>query len=248
MYVRASLFVIVFAVLALSLSPADAQAFAPASDKEAVSMARAMVATLGGKEAWASARWLYVREEAYYTSRKQPVVAEFWRRFDEPGYWVRNTSPEFSRRAAYTRTGAWRELDGVVTDLTREQHQNSIGFWYREPYTMYHRLAREDASLRLVKSAQGTNRFEVLDDSTGEDLCWFEVDGNGAVTKWAARFGTTSVEYVYGPLKSFGKIRMPAWGTLVEGPFRFYYTAAELHTDAPKPPFERPAGVKTPGS
>lgn len=39
---------------------------------------------------------------------------------------------------------------------------------------------------------------------------------------------------------------MPAWGTLVDGTFRFSYTAAELHIDPPKPPFERPSGVRTP--
>jgi hypothetical protein len=238
---------LIFAVLLLSLFgrlTVFAQGFAASSDKEAVGMARSMVASLGGKEAWASARWLYVREEAYFSDRKQPAVAEYWRRFDEPGYWGRIISPEFSRRGSVTRNGSWREVDGNLSDRTREEHQNQVGWWFRDIYTMYHRLAKEDVSLRLVKSNRLLKRFEVINDETGEDLCWFEVDGSGAVVKWSTTFGIVSVEYIYGPLKSFGNIKMPAWGALVDGSFRFYYLAAELRTDSPKPPFEKPPNSK----
>ena len=215
-------------------------AFARSSDPEATAMARRMIAAMGARELWANARWLYVKETAHYATRPGPGVAEYWRRFDEPGYWGRVEVSGVSLRNGWDRKAGWRFRNGVLTELTREQLQQETGWWAREVYTMYHRLAREDSALRLLKVAGRDRRFQMIDDATGDDLGWFEVDGDGAVARWHTRFGVDEVEYVYGPLKQFGPIRMPAWGTQVDGSFRFFYDAAELRTSAPEPPFQRP--------
>jgi hypothetical protein len=226
------------AVLAATVAPAHA--FAPSSDAEAIRLARRMIEVMGGAKIWAEAKWLYVREEAHLVSDRGAIVAEYWRRFDEPGMWSRHRGEGIDRRSTFSRSGGWRAIDGTITELTREALQNRLGFWPREIYTMYHRLAREDAALRLLMVPNAPRRFLVLDDRTGEDLCWFEVDSGGAIAKWKAGFGTSEVEYVYGPLRAFGSVRMPAWGTLIDGTFRFFYTAAELRTSAPEAPFRRP--------
>jgi hypothetical protein len=218
----------------------DVSAFAPASDPEAVRMARTMMAAMGDRQLWANATWMYVKESAHYSTRPGPAVAEYWRRFDEPGYWGRVEGPEVSVRSGWDRRGGWTFRNGTMTELNRERLQEQVGWWPREIYTMYHRLAKEDRSLRLHTVAGSPKRFLILDDATAEDLCWFEVDGDGGIVKWHTRFGTSEVEYVYGPLKQFGPIRMPAWGTLVNGSFRFSYEAAELRASPPVAPFPRP--------
>jgi len=98
---------------------------------------------------------------------------------------------------------------------------------------MYHRLAKEDEQLRLVLSSERS--FTVLDDATGAHLGVFEVGASGELVRWIRFFGTSRVEYVYGPLKSFGKIKMPDWGTIVDGTFRFYYTDVQLRSEAAPP-------------
>ena len=114
-----------------------------------------------------------------------------------------------------------------------EEMQAHLGWWPGEIYVMYHRLAREDPALRLV--AAGDRAFTVLDDATGAHLGLFEVAASGELVRWTRFFGTDRVEYVYGPLKSFGAIRMPDWGTLTSGGFRFYYTDVRLRSE-PEPP------------
>src|SRR5262245_2483026 len=71
---------------------------------------------------------------------------------------------------------------------------------------MYHRLAREDAQLWLVKEQE--RRFAALDERTGEKLCAFEVTAGGAILRWSAAFGTDAEEWVYGPLADFGPLRI----------------------------------------
>lgn len=237
---RISSSVVALVLAVFAAVPIDVSAFAPASDPDAVRMARAMMAAMGDRRLWVNATWLYVQESAHYAARPGAHTAEYWRRFDAPGYWGRVEGPAFSSRSAFDRTGGWVFRNGVLTELSRERLQEQVGWWPREIYTMYHRLAKEERSLRLHTVPANPRRFLVLDDATGEDLCWFEVGGDGAIAKWFTRFGTTEVEYLYGPLKQFGPIRMPAWGALVDGSFRFFYDAAELRASPPAAPFPRP--------
>lgn len=55
----------------------------------------------------------------------------------------------------------------------------------------------------------------MLDADTGDRLRSFEVAAGGEIVRWASSYGPSTEEWIYGPLASFGNIRMPAWGARV---------------------------------
>ncbi|MDC6167445.1 hypothetical protein [Paucibacter sp. XJ19-41] len=228
-------------IVAALMLPGSVGAFAPASDPAAVAMARRMLGHLGGADRWAQARWMYVREQAHARGAPAVVVWEYWRRLDQPAWWGRSSAADgrVLRLMKMTPTEAWTWREGVLTEQSRESLQEQIGWWHQEIYTMYHRLAREDGGLRLSKT--GDFRLSLIDDASGRGLGWFEVDGDGSVVKWSTRYGNDGVEYVYGRPADFANgLRLPRWGSYVDGRWRFEYVDASLHTGAMPTPFERP--------
>jgi hypothetical protein len=106
---------------------------------------------------------------------------------------------------------------------------------------MYHRLAAGDPDLRLAREQE--RRLVAYDAHSGERMCWFDVNAVGEITKWAAAFGSGSEEWIYGPLIAVGEIRMPSWGTRIDGSYRFRYLSVTLSDGPPPvsfaPPFNR---------
>jgi hypothetical protein len=223
---------VVAAFLALAAFPPSAVADLR-GDAAAIALARRMIDQMGDRQAWATARWIYTAERAFYASRPDPVDVAFWRATTVPSEWGRIVTTGLHRLYAWTTTGGWRLLNGERAQYTREQIQERLGWWPGEIYVMYHRLAKEDEALRLV--TDGERAFVALDDVTGAHLGRFEVAASGELVRWTHFYGMDRVEYVYGPLKSFGAIRMPDWGALTDGDFRFYYTEVRLRSE-PEPP------------
>lgn len=207
-------------------------------DAEALAMARRMVEQLGGRETWSRARWVYAREEAWFANRAGPADVEFWRRADGPGQWHRAQGPDWSRAHAWTGSSGWRQRDGVTSDFTTQDLQFVHGWRRGEVYLMYVWLAQERDDLRVQKT--GERSFRVLAVQDGANLGEFQVDHAGAPARWRFGFGEDSVDYIYGPLKQFGPIRMPAWGALNDGTFRFFYTDVRLSEADPAVSFDRP--------
>ncbi|HYE88975.1 MAG TPA: hypothetical protein VEA16_21640 [Vicinamibacterales bacterium] len=220
------------ALLALVFTPAPALAEFK-GDPKAATLARRMMDLMGDRQSWVNARWIYTAERAYFTNRPDPVDVAFWRATQEPAEWARVSTTGFTRASAWTAKGGWEHRNDDKRTYSREEMQNRLGWWPGEIYVMYHRLAKEDEQLRLVLSSERS--FTVLDDATGAHLGVFEVGASGELVRWIRFFGTSRVEYVYGPLKSFGKIKMPDWGTIVDGTFRFYYTDVQLRSEAAPP-------------
>ena len=215
-------------MLALAF-PLDAQGMK--GDTAAITLARRLIERMGGAEQWSKANWIYARERASYAQFDSTADAEFWRRTDAPAQWVRVRSAQIDRLGAWTATSGWDYRDGQLTVKDRAAMQSVLGWWPGEIYVMYVRLARNDPKLRLVASPPRS--FTVLDDDTGENLGEFHVSASGELVRWVRRHGTNAVDYIYGPLKQFGPIRVPDWGALTSGAFRFYYTDFRLSERAP---------------
>jgi hypothetical protein len=207
-------------------------------DAEAVAMARTMIERLGGAAPWARATTLHVVEEVHRPNLRLPYRSETWRSLREPSIWGRGQSAEIDRAFARTRSAGWNLNGGTLTLLSEMELRQWVGYWPRNVYVMYHRLAREDPLLWLVKA--GERRFAVLDARGGEKLCEFEVTAAGDPVRWSASFGTEAEEWIYGPLVDFGPIRMPAWGTRLQDSYRFYYRAVALSNAPPPVSFDPP--------
>jgi hypothetical protein len=210
-------------------------------EQEAIAMARTMMDRMGDRKLWSQSTTLHIVEEVHRASGTSPARSESWRLLREPSIWWQSVSDAGTRSFAYTQHQGWTSADGRITPASAFDVRQWQGRWPRNVYVMYHRLAREDSSLWLVRD--GERRFLVLDANTGERLCSFEVSGAGDIVRWTASFGTDAEEWIYGPLKTFGRVRMPDWGVRLHDNYRFYYRSVELSASPPPVSFEPPSGV-----
>lgn len=101
---------------------------------------------------------------------------------------------------------------------------------------MYHRLAKEDPSIRLEKNED--NSFTAFDEKVVRRLGTFWINADGEMYRWCHDDCT---EYVYGPHKDFGDISFPDWGSQVDGSWSFYYVEVRWSKSEPPVSFDPPS-------
>lgn len=215
------------AVLVTALLPqiafADLQ-----GDEAAIALADKMITAMGGHEVWASAVWMHVKERSAAANQPNPIAHEAWRGLQVQQARYSSENADISYVQAWDLEGGWRVRNGEFQQFDAERHSEETGFWHREIYTMYHRFAVGDPMLRLIST--DANAFRIEQTQTGEPLGSFSVSAEGGVLVWSSGDTEFDVTYVYGPLKSFGAINLPAWGAQTNGFWRFNYLEATLHT------------------
>lgn len=196
-------------------------------DVEAIRMARQVIESIGGHDVWRKARSMYVVENSR-SPEGDGIIAEFHRDLTMPR----------ERYSLYHRDGNrsefWWDERGVSrlvngkpdkSDLPDDIHALVLDYWRGEIYVMLRRLASEDPKLRL--QAIDDRSFTAFEGKRRLGRFW--VNAQGELYRWRHDDGT---EYIYGPLKKFGNINFPDWGTQVDGSWSFYYTEVRL-SDAP---------------
>ncbi len=212
------------------------QAAAPAhadlqGDAAAIALADEMITAMGGHEIWASAHWMYAEERSFSARQKLGLDYKGWRDFRTPQGKHQVESPEVSYKQSWTTNGGWRVLDGAYQEFDADRLAAEVNFWPREIYTMYHRFAAGDDGLRLIHVED--RKFAIEDAQTGAPLGSFTVSLEGGPVIWSSGDTDEDVTYVYGPLKSFGPVKMPAWGGQTSGGWRFNYVDVKLYHEAP---------------
>lgn len=197
-------------------------------DEAAIGLANKMVAAMGGKEIWANAVWMHVKERSHAPNQRLPLAHEAWRGLQVPKARYTTENADVSYRQAWDTKAGWRVLNGDYLQFDEDRHGGEVDFWHREIYTMYHRFAAGDEALKLTST--GERGFKVEHAETGAPLGTFTVSADGGILVWSSGSGEDDVTYVYGPLKSFGAIKLPAWGAQTNGGWRFNYLDATLHT------------------
>ena len=219
-------------------------------DSAAVAMARAMIDRMGSRDHWTRARVMYVVEEVHRPNSAVPYRSESWRWLQRPEIRYRGVAPvdgrpdeQKERAFHWTASTGWSATGGIARPSTNDELRRWAGAWPRNVYVMYGRLAREDRTLSLA--TLGPRRFAVSDAATGTQLSEFEVSENGSVVRWSTSGEGEQEEWIYGPLRDFGPIRMPDWGARVSDGYRFYYRSIVLHgSDAVGPaPLSSSPGV-----
>lgn len=224
----ASLFLLPMTILAApSAAQADLQ-----GDEAAIGLARQMIEAMGGRKVWSEAVWMQVKERSYAPNQPNALAHEAWRGLQVMQARYTTKNQDVSYEQAWNRDGGWRVLNGECLQFDEVRHGQETDFWHREIYTMYHRFAAGDSDLRLRST--GERAFRVEHAETGEPLGSFSVSAEGGVLVWSSGITDDDVTYVYGPLKSFGEISLPAWGAQTNGGWRFNYLEATLH-DSPMP-------------
>jgi hypothetical protein len=207
-------------------------------DDEALAMAARMIESIGGKELWSQIRSLHVIEQSR-SLRGDGIVGEFWRDLQQPRERYSLTRKNgLEVEFWWDERGVWQFIDGEPNrNLPEGLHAEVLNYWPGEIYVMYHRLAKADADLRLVK--EDDRSFAAHDEKLDRRLGTFWINDDGELYRWRHDDGT---EYIYGPHKKFGDISFPDWGTQVDGSWSFYYVAVHWSRDAPKVSFEPPPG------
>lgn len=219
--------------------PATAVQETMAGAPEALAATDRLLEQLGGREVWARARSLHIRERVYHPRYGGPIQVDIWRDLERPAYHSRIIGPGFERVMAWDGRTGWRVRDGRMTPMSGEEVTTEVSGWRQEPYRVYRQLARRDPDLRVALA--DSTRLVVL-DRDGRTLCWFLLDAKGAPLKWGNVFDGRINEHTYGPLVSFGSFRMPAWGTSADASWRFEYVEVTATDDAlrvPPPPSAR---------
>lgn len=225
--------------IACAASMAAAMTIAPAGaelkgDKAAIERVSLMLDRLGGAEVWAETRSLYLEYEGWRADTSQPVVERAWRDLRTP-----NQKVVFEGRTSevifnMTADASWLEIsDRAPRIFNAEEHAVNLDFWNYDFYTVIYNLARGDERIRLDFEAPQTVR---LKGPGGADWGWFQIDDTGQPVRWGAPNDGDQLEYIYGPVKSYGNINFPAWGTAADGFWRFDYTTVDVS--------RRPIGIE----
>jgi len=220
-------------------APAAAQSQRLRGDEAAVVAVERMLEAFGGAEAWAEARTLYLEYRVQRTEPDEDLTERAWRDLQRPNQRIEMQSPSAPFVWVFSEGGGWVERDGATRELSDAGRLSALGFWPYDFYTMLHRFAAADP--HLVLSLETPRRVRVR-SGIGEDLGWWEIDSRGALLRWGAMSDGEPLEYVYGPIRSFGAINFPAWGAATDGSWRFDYTTVTVSPAPIDPALLDPTG------
>ena len=198
-------------------------------DSTAVALVENMIYEMGGKSLWKRSRHLYIEQHGWFTKPSGAAVEKTWRDLKEP-----NRRMYISRRFketthVFTPEYSWIKRDGDLEYLSKDQHASFIRGWPNGSYNMLSRFAQGDQNIVLKYEAP----YKVIVfDKSGKELSYYEINDQGHMMKWGTNHPSgVVVEYVYGPPKDFGNIKFPAWGTSVDGYWRYNYVSVILSMD-----------------
>lgn len=214
-------------------------------DVDAIADAQAMVEAMGGAAIWrdtASVHFVHVWD---IVNRPDRYIEDEVLDLTGPRSWVRMKSEIRERTRAYSpEHGYWSIADGEFSPGSQESLANAME---RAPYSIY-RLARaiargEDWLQIRYGPVAGIPNPRALEfvGPDGEAHGWILLNARKEPIIWA----TTQYQYVFGPLKRFGNLRVPAWATTSKGLVRYEMVSLEGSREQPDLGlFAPPAGAE----
>ena len=195
-------------------------------DAEARARIDKMIERLGGAAVWSEAKSLYVEYEGWRSDPAQPIDERAWRGLSEPNQHVVFEGRRGDVTFNMTQDASWLDFSNRPTRrFNDEEHARNLDFWNFDFYTVIHNLARGDDRITLQFEEPRTVRIRGPEDA---DWGWFEIDDTGQPVRWGAPDGDDQLEYIYGPVRAYGNINFPAWGTARDGFWRFQYTEVDV--------------------
>lgn len=213
------------AIALTSLASAQAADSKLKGDPKAVALIERMIDRLGGTATWSNARSLHLEYRVWRTDPDEHLIERAWRDLREPNQRIELLSPSAPVTWTFTRTSGWVSRSAGITTLSEKRHASAVKDWPFDFYTIIRSLAVADQQLILKFVAP---RRVAVTNTAGADWGWWEIDSTGAPLKWGVSFDDGPVEYVYGPVKEFDGLRFPAWGSAVDGSWRFEYAVVRL--------------------
>jgi hypothetical protein len=211
-------------------------------EPEAIADAEAMVATMGGADIWSRLGSLHFVHRWYPWNRVDSYVENEILDLGGPRSWVDRRSEVDHRMRVYSPEGKhWTVTNGEFAYSSEERFDGAMK---RAPFNFY----------RLVKGIAGGDSFYEVRLGEGDipgtqRLEFYGPDGElGAWVILNARKepivkATPEYRYTLGPLKTFGNLRVPAWGVYGNGLTRYEMISLQGSNEAPDPSlFVPPSG------
>lgn len=192
----------------------------------------ALLASMGGREAWVAARGYRVEAQHYLADELSPFPNRILFDFDKPRLRIeaeRADGPrlniiDFGDPASPL---GWRLVDGEPVAMTRSERDEQRAWWHGNVYRSIHRLARRDAALSASLAEDG----RLMIAEAGEPLIWFRVNRAGEPIAFGSGASAESAATYFGPLVRYGTLRFPSFSVRDGGRWRAIIERFEVNPD-----------------
>ncbi|MDQ3169472.1 MAG: hypothetical protein M3Q55_04955 [Acidobacteriota bacterium] len=188
----------------------------------------ALLSAMGGRDAWARARFVHVQ-----AMHRDPALGMYenriWNDLSEPRIRIEAVIGGDRVMRGIERGAGWRVRRGEESPLTDAQVESDRAWWEANVYRTLHRLAVNDPA--LTARAVGEHRLEIV-RADGRRVNWFVLNSAGE----PIQFGTWDDERgsVFGPLVAgTGGIRHWRWGSSADGTFQFEISRVDASESVP---------------
>ena len=185
-------------------------------EPEAITDAIAMVNTMGGMEIWAQLKYVHFVHVWHYWNRIDSYVENEILDLTGPRSWVEMKSEIYHRLRAYSPEHRyWNVVNGQFAYANDTAFQASME---RAPFHLV-RIARAIATgdsnygVRYVKGEFANSRKLEFYGSDNVPRGWILLNARKEPWVWS----TTQYTYTFGPMKSFGNLKYPDWGSTGNG-------------------------------
>ena len=186
------------------------------ADDAGMQRAEALLAAMGGREAWSKVRFVHVEAMHDDVNIREPFTNQIWNDFSAPRVRLEAKNGQIDRRRGIADGKGWRVRDGVRSELTAEDYEDERSWWEANIYRTLHRLAIRDPDLQA--RPVGEHRLEIF-RRDGKRLNWFVLNQRGEPMlfgTWDSEAGTA-----FGPVAPSGAIKYPKWGGRPDGSWRY---------------------------
>ena len=218
---RDSLTLTALLALATSTSFAAEQPPHSANPPRAEAAVDAMLAAMGGREAWADARGYRVEAMHYLAEEARPFRNEILLDFREPRLRIRGDRADGPRINIIDLDGVgepagWRLVEGRPVAMTEQERTDQRAWWHANVYRSLHRLARRDPALGVGWTEDG--RLRVLED--GQSLLWFRLNHANEPVAFGSGNAAAADATIFGPLVQYDSLKFPSFSVRDGGRWR----------------------------
>lgn len=184
----------------------------------------ALLASVGGRDAWASAKGYQVWARHHLAAEKASFPNSILLDFAAPRLRIESAQQGLWRARIVDGNQGWRITRDSARTLTAEEVADDRSFWSANVYRSLHRLAARDEALSAQSAA---DRLLILE--RGKPLIWFRQNLAGEPIAFGP--GDAADGTIFGPLMAYGPLKFPSFSVRDGGRWRAIIDRFEVDPD-----------------
>jgi hypothetical protein len=211
-------------------------AFDATASTDAAQLADRMLASLGGRDAWARAKNTVNDSRQDWDGEPPELRVVITMDFERPRIRIETWGKDLHVIRVIDGDTNWRKgRDGQIGPVPDSVVEGDRKFWQGHVYRTLHRIAARDPSITLAIGKEG--RLEVHE--AGKRIAWYALDRRGQPYLYGAH--DDEVGGIFGPWeREAGGIRHPVWVTRDGGKWRAMLNRLEVNVPLEAALFARP--------